>query len=420
MTQRRVLLVAREFPPSGGAPAIRLTKLAKYLPGLGWEVEVLTIPEDHAWSPDPTLLDELPAGLAVHRVARLLAAAMDPAKGTSGAAGELRPGWRRRLATALLMPDPALLWAIPALREARRLAPRLDAVLTSAPPFSTHLVGLGLAGRLAWVADYRDNWTTNPDFRRGAVPHALNRFLERRVLSRAGAVTVVSETARSELLRFRPGLAGRVQIAINGFDPDDLPRAQPDRELFRVVYAGSMGEHRDPAPLIRALACAAREDPELGTRLRLELIGRIPGSVKAQAQTLLGERISTPGFVAHREALRRSAAAAVLVVLSSRAEAGEAALTSKLFECLALRRPVLFIGPAGPGAALVRRLDAGEVVEPGDEGNLAAAVQRLFEAWRRGRERVATRGALQPLTRVATAEAVAAALDLAMDQVRRY
>jgi glycosyltransferase involved in cell wall biosynthesis len=419
MAQRRVLLVAREFPPSGGAPAIRLTKLAKYLPGLGWEVEVLTVPEDHAWSPDPTLLAELPAGLVVHRVARLLAGMFDPVSGTAGVVGDLPPGWRRRLAATLLLPDPGLLWAIPASHEARRLAPRFDAVLTSAPPFSTHLIGMGLAGRLAWVADYRDNWTTNPEFRRGVVPHAINRFLERRILGQANAVTVVSEAARSELLRIRPKLAGRVQIAINGFDPDDLPQAQPDRALFRIVYAGSMREHRDPAPLIRALAGAVRQDPELGSRLRLELIGRIPASVRAQTQALLGERITTPGFVAHREALRRSAAAAVLVVLSSRAEAGEAALTSKLFECLALRRPVLFIGPAGPGAALVRRLDAGEVVEPADEAGLAAAVQRLFEAWRRRRERVATREALQPLTRVATAKAVAAALDLAMDQVRR-
>ncbi len=416
MVQRRVLLVAREFPPSGGAPSIRITKLAKYLPSLGWDVEVLTVPEDHAWSPDPTLRTELPAGLIVHRVARLLAGSIDPASSAAEAASELRPGLHRRLAAALLLPDPGLLWAIPALRTARRLAPNLDAVLTSAPPFSTHLVGLGLAGRLAWVADYRDNWTTNPDFGRGAFPHALNRVLEARILRRAAAVTVVSETARSELLRLRPRLSGRIRIAMNGFDPDDLPPAQPDRELFRVVYAGSMRQHRDPASLIRALAGAGRQDPELGTRLRLELIGRIPASVVSQAQSLLGERASAPGFVAHREALRRSAAAAVLVVLSSRAEAGEAALTSKLFECLALQRPVLFIGPSGPGAALVRSLAAGEVVEPGDESGLAAATKRLFIAWRGGRERVASAAALQPFTRVVAAESVAAALDLAIGQ----
>ena len=416
MTPRRVLLVAREFPPSGGAPAIRFTKLAKYLPGLGWEVEVLTIPEDHAWSPDPTLAAELPTDLPVHRVARLLAGAVDPRSGAAGAASELRTGWQRRLAAAILLPDPGLLWAVPAIRAARRLAPRFDAVLTSAPPFSTHLIGLGVAGRLAWVADYRDNWTTNAQFRRAAVPHALNGFLERRVLRRAGAVTVVSEAARSELLGLQPRLASRIRVAMNGFDPDDLPTAEPDRELFRVVYAGSMRELHDLAPLARALAGAAHRNPELGKRVRLELIGQIPPSVKTHAQALLGERFSAPGFVPHRAALQRSARAAVLIVLIPRAEPGAAALASKLFECLALQRPVLFMGPSGPGASLVRALDAGEVVEAADEAGLTAAVLRLFEDWRCGRERVAPAHALQPYTRVATAEAVGAALDLAMDQ----
>jgi len=413
-----VLLVAREFPPSGGAASIRLTKLAKYLPGLGWDVEVLTVPDDHAWSADETLQAELPDGLTVHRVPRLLAGAVDPAGGAAGAVDDLRPDWRRRLAGALLLPDPGVLWSIPALRTARRLARRVDAVLTSAPPFSTHLIGLGLFDEVAWVADYRDNWTTNPDFVRGKLPHALNRILERRVLRHAGAVTVVSDAARRELLGLEPNLANRIRIAMNGFDPADLPDEPPDRDHFRVVYAGSMRHHRDPIPLLAVLADAARRNPDLHGRLRVELVGRIPASLQTQAGALLPDRVVTPGFLPHREALRRSAAAAVQVVLSARSEAGEAALTSKLFECLALRRPVLFIGPQGPGTDLVRSLDAGEVVDPGDEAGLASAVQRLLAEWRTGAERVASPEALEPFTRVATAEAVALALEDAVSRSR--
>lgn len=419
MVQRRVLLVAREFPPSGGAPSIRLAKLAKYLPALGWDVEVLTVPEDHAWSPDPTLMADLPSALPVHRVPRLLAGAVHPASGAADAAGELVPGWRRRLVGAFLLPDAGVLWSIPAIRAVRRLGRGVDAVLTSAPPFSTHLIGFGLPEGVAWVADYRDNWTTNPDFGRGKLAHALNGLLERRVLRRAGAVTVVSEAARRELLGLGPELADRIRVAMNGFDPDDLPRVAPDRDVFRLVYAGSMRHHRDPTPLLRALAAAARHDPELGTQLRVELIGRIPDSLKMQAEGILPGRVVVPGFVPHRDALGRSAAAAVQVVLSARSEAGEAALTSKLFECLALRRPVLFIGPEGPGAGLVRRLGAGEVVEPGDEQGLASALRRLVVDWRAGAERVASPEALEPFTRVGTAQAVAAALDLAVSRRRR-
>jgi glycosyltransferase involved in cell wall biosynthesis len=418
MPPRRVLLVAREFPPSGGAPSIRLTKLIKYLPQFGWSAEVLTMPEDHAWSPDPSLVAELPADLQIHRVPRLLAASLQPADGTVDAAGELRPKRIRRAAGAVLVPDAAVLWALPALRAARRLVRRFDAVLTSAPPFSTHLVGLGVASRLPWVADYRDNWTTNPEFRRHGILQMVNGRIDRTVLRRAGAVTVVSETARGELLELEPRLAGRVFVAMNGFDPDDLPRVEPDREAFRVVYAGSMRQYRDPEPLFRALAHARDEEPALGERLRVELIGRIPASVVARARAILGDAVEAPGFLPHREALLRSARAAILVVLSSIQEAGAAAITSKLAECLALRRPVLFIGPDGPGAALIRDLGAGEVVEPGDWRSLAVTIRRMHGDWLAGRERVASPGALDSFTRVATAEEVAAALETASQQQR--
>jgi hypothetical protein len=51
---------------------------------------------------------------------------------------------RHRAFRRLLYPDPGILWAIRAAPGARRLGGRVQAVLTSAPPFSTHLIGLFL------------------------------------------------------------------------------------------------------------------------------------------------------------------------------------------------------------------------------------------------------------------------------------
>src|SRR5581483_9788229 len=41
--RRRVLLVAYQFPPVGGAGVQRVTKFVKYLPRHGWDVSVLTV-----------------------------------------------------------------------------------------------------------------------------------------------------------------------------------------------------------------------------------------------------------------------------------------------------------------------------------------------------------------------------------------
>lgn len=409
---RRLLIVARHFPPSGGAPALRVTKLAKFLPEFGWHAEIVTVPEDHAWSEDVSLYDDVPSNVAVHRVARWLSRSVPPARLAARAVREMRPSTLQRIAGAALVPDSGLLWALPALGAVRLLLPRADALLTTAPPFSTHLVGLFVSPRIPWVADFRDNWTTNPDYRGTGPVRLFNRVLERAVLRRATIVSAVSRAAAAELEAVQPGTAHKTVVAINGFDVDDLPGPGERPRKFRLTYAGSMRGSRDPRPLISALCEAADADAQFATDVELELLGTIPESSVAGARAALGEkRVRVHGFVPHRQALAASARAAVLVALSSSAEAGAAALTSKLIEYLALARPILFLAPRGPGRDLVQTLGAGEVADPANVQQIRGAIGRLYADWRRGMERVASRSALDAYTRRETARVIAEALD---------
>lgn len=406
---RRVLVVARDFPPAGGAPAIRLAKLVRYLPEFGWEPVVLTVPADHAWHRDMSLLEELSPGLEIHRVPRLLTRAIHP---TSGVDRALRPPRRKGLGK-LLVPDSGILWAAPAGRAARGIVGGVDAILTSAPPFSTHLVGLWVALRhhLPWVADYRDNWTTNPAATSSNPSRWLEVALERRVLREACGVTVVSRAAAGELTEAFGLDPRRVHVAMNGFDPADLPPAQGRSASFEIVYMGSMDHRRDPRPFLCALDHASRDRPGLRDDLRIRLIGNIPGwVVEAAVRTVGTTRVTVDGVVPHREALARAAGAAVLLGISSEAEAGRSAMTSKLLEYLGLRRPVLMLAPPGPAVELVASMGAGEVARPDDLGAIRTALLRLHDDWTRGLERVAPEESLEPFTRRRTAAVVAGAL----------
>ncbi len=412
--ERRVVVVARYFPPSGGAPAIRLTKLVKYLPEFGWRPTVVTVPRDHVWEEDETLSAEIPPFVDVHRVPRLFAHTVRPADLAAQAAVNLRPGRAQRLGGALLIPDRSILWAIPAARRVRALMSKADALLTSGPPFSTHLIGL-VAGGKPWLADYRDNWTSNPEFKRSGPAGFLNEALERAVLRRASAITAVSEHAAVELGEIEPSALARTIVAMNGFDEEDLPPARPpDREHFRIVYVGSMRPSRDPAAFVAALRSAMDQNRALAHAVELHLIGSIPDAYVGLAREQLGDnRVHVHGFLPHRRALELAADASVLLAISSVAEAGEAALTSKLFEYLALQRPILYLAPPGPGFNLVRDLAAGEAVAGTDLAAVLLAIERLFEAWQRGDEGVADPGQLRRYSRRRTAELVGLALDAA-------
>jgi glycosyltransferase involved in cell wall biosynthesis len=420
---RRVLIVSRETPPAISPHPIRVAKLAKYLPELGWDVTVLTVPIDHVVARDDELAAEF-AGTPVVRVPRLLSRVMPPVSKDrrselSGSDREPRPigqSLRSRLAKTILLPDRDVMWAIPATRAASRLADQFDAVLTTAPPFSTHLVGESLARRhgLPWVAEYRDNWTPNALYRRHALGQWFNSRLERRFLEAASAVVVVSEAAASELCSSFPGVQSKVHIGRNGYDPDDLPPRAPRATEFEIVYTGSMEGRRDPRPFFEALGQLVATRPEVEKTVRLHLIGWVVDWALQAARTAIGpDRVVFDGLLTHREALLRASRAAVLLGITTRMEAGGAGLTSKLFEYMGLGRPILMLAPDGPASQLVTESGCGLAVEPDDVDAIAWALGDLFDEWRAGTERFAKPELLAGLTRRATAQAVAAALEAA-------
>ncbi len=425
--RHRVLIISRELPPSIGPHPIRVAKLAKYLPEFGWEPTILSVPTDHVVDRDEQLAAEI-EGIPVIRIPRLLSRVAPPATGARSLADEVptravvphKPGLKlkNRLARAVLIPDSSILWAIPAARRATAIADGFDAVLTTAPPFSTHLIGNRLVRScgLPWVAEYRDNWTVNPLYERGGAAGWLNRRLEKRCLAAASAVVVVSEAAAAEMQEAFPGIASRLHVARNGYDPDDLPEPGPRPALFEIAYAGSLDERRDPRPFFAALAGLTAAFPELNEAVRLRLMGHVADWVVEAAADAIGvEKVTFDGLLPHREALARAARAAILLGITTQSEAGGAGFTSKLFEYLGLQRPVLMLAPDGPAKDLVRRSGGGLVADPEDVPAIAAAIKQLFHEWAAGSERQCDQTILAGLTRRATAEAVAGALDTALE-----
>lgn len=425
--RRRVLIVSRELPPSIGPHPIRVAKLAKYLPEFGWDPTILSVPSDHVVDRDELLVSEL-GETPIIRVPRLMARLAPPATSarnlqastpaTAPTPDSSRPRLKNRIVRALLIPDSSILWAWPAARRAAAIATQFDAVFTTAPPFSTHLIGnhVARAQDLAWVAEYRDNWTVNPLYRRSAPVQWINRRLEQRCLAATSAVVVVSDQAAAELREAFPGIASRVHVARNGYDPDDLPAPAPRPALFEIVYMGSLDLARDPRPFFAALGNAVAARPEILDAVRLRLIGHVVDwVVEAAVESIGAGRVVFDGLLPHREALARAGRAAVLLGITTQGEAGGAGFTSKLFEYLGLQRPVLMLASAGPARDLVQRSGGGITADPTDVAAISAAVQQLFGEWSSGAERLGDPAVRAGLTRRSTAENVAGALDAALE-----
>jgi glycosyltransferase involved in cell wall biosynthesis len=307
-----------------------------------------------------------------------------------------RLGLRRlvgRLAPWLALPDEQVGWVPFARRRARRVlaGQAHDAIVTTAAPYSAHLVGLGLrrTAGLPWIADFRDEWTTNP-YLRERYPtdwhRRWNRALERRVLETADAVVSVSKPWLEAIHGVAPHLDGRkFHVLPNGYDADHHPAepaAPPDR--FRIVYTGTFYGHRSPGPFLEALnrvVVDGRLPPE---DLEVVLMGH--GGTDRPPVPLappVAGCVRTVGHRPHREALELVRRAAVLLLVVP-PEGGAGNHTGKLFNYLASGRPILCLAPEPNVAAdLVRESASGVVAPPEDPAKIGEALLRLHAAWKR-------------------------------------
>ncbi len=411
-----VFIVSHDFPPHGGGGVIRAAKFAKYLPVSGWRPIVIAADPAayEAAYHDPSLVAR---GIEVVHVRyphrrlgrRLTAPAIAPWPSGRGL---------RRVAKALLVPDPEVLWVIPALLAIRRLlrSDRPQAVLTTSPPNSSHLVGAlaqALFG-LTWVVDFRDQWVGNPLYAGGPLRTAIERKLQAFCLERADAIVVTTP----ELAEVVAQQSSRLPVCIrNGFDPEDLEGLDLDSpEIFTVSHVGSLGSTRDPGSILAGWKAFITEQELIG-QARLRLIGPAHQCNLDRilaADPTLAATVEHLVFLPHREALQAMARSSVLLLVTSLEEGCQTAIPGKTYEYLAFRKPLLAIAPPGPLSRLLAEVGAGTTVPPADSRALQAAFAGLFALHQSGRLAAAVPpDAAAPFDRRGQAIRVAALLDAA-------
>jgi glycosyltransferase involved in cell wall biosynthesis len=387
---RSILVVAYFYPPCTDAGAHRPAAMVKYLRRAGHRVTVLTTAAygrspDDATGPDDGVVRTADLQLTRARLrGKERVQAMYEADTYSG---------RPHPLSRVLVPEPLVLAWVPfALPRALLLhrARGFDAVITTSPPESAHLIGRSLARRgAAWVADVRDAWNFEP--LRPAFPTAaqrrLDERLERGLLRAADVVTCVSRPAADDL---RSRVGANVELVPNGWDPELAPPGDAggsggdgaarllDPERVSLVYTGRFGSYgRDPRPLIAAMRELAASDPDQAARLELVLAGPFtPEELRLLDSDVTPARITAVGSLPRPDTLALQRAADALLLIASPARSQLANL--KLFEYLAAGRPLLALA-GGTEAGRIVAETGGEVVRADDVAAIAAALRRLTE-----------------------------------------
>jgi glycosyltransferase involved in cell wall biosynthesis len=178
----------------------------------------------------------------------------------------------------------------------------------------------------------------------------------------AAAITVSPTWANA--LRDRFECANKVHVITNGYDPEEAERVAPHEfDHFAIVYAGRF---YPPRRVVTPLMAALSQLKNHKTRWFFHYYGGHQSHVAEEAAKYgLADRVVQHGYLPRAEclsAIRGASVALVLNPVSANATDRDLGwIPAKLFEPLALRAPILFIGATDGDAARI-------VQETGDSG----------------------------------------------------
>jgi glycosyltransferase involved in cell wall biosynthesis len=197
-----------------------------------------------------------------------------------------------------------------------------------------------------------------------------------------------TERMRDRYASRYPTLADRFTVIPNGYDLADLAsarvaeaaEAQADDGRFHLVYAGSLYGAVELDLLLDGVDLLRRRRPELGDRLRVELIGWL----NADNQDLARRRLPSlepivrhVDFMPRNEALARVARADAGLLLMADAPGRDQVVGSKLYEYIGLDKPVLAVTPPSEARRTLEGLDWGILADPDPDG-VAVGLERIM------------------------------------------
>lgn len=402
---KKILVITYYWPPAGGPGVQRWLKFVKYLPEFGWE-PTLFVPKNASYPIiDDTLCDEISPDLKIleqpiwepYQLAELFGKSNKKFKAGQFDVAE-NQSWKSKLSIWVrgnfFIPDARVFWVKPSIRRLKKFLEgnNFDAIVTTGPPHSVHLIGLALKKHfpdLPWLADFRDPWTEISYYQHLKLTKKADqkhRQLEKEVFTTA---EVTLATSYADAANFT--LQGARAVCItNGFDSEPSAirnTSSPRSDRFTMSYIGVLEQLRNPEILWQTLEQILKENQEFKKHFMLKFVGRVDDRILEQLQSgQLGVRLQNRGYLSHSEANEEMLKSDLLLVTNFPDSRSKGIIPGKIFEYLATGKEILSFGPAQSDVEkILDETNAGKhFAHSSDTGILKKYILENFEMWKNG------------------------------------
>jgi glycosyltransferase involved in cell wall biosynthesis len=347
--RKNILIISYTFPPSPGIGGRRWAKFGKYLERSGFEVYVLSAYQKKSskspWDQDvkklhistfksnyPELLFR-PHNSFFEKVLRYFYVRLLPLiiKGT--------------------IYERASLDMTEVMSEASSIieTKKINNLIVTGAPFRLFYFGVELKRKyqhLNFIADIRDPWLDSENY--GFKGLAPNRFQYEKsifdmMVKYADYITIPSEVMRRGILKFNDGADKKVKVLPHGFDTDDFltiePSPQKNNNLIRFIYGGTIYEG------IEAGFNAVMEVVKDFNNVRLDFFAPGPLYQDIVIKKKLTGKVFFKEMIPSEKLMKEIKNSDFYLLIYP--EKYKDFLSTKFFEILFLKIPIVFIGYPG-------------------------------------------------------------------------
>ncbi|RKE82659.1 glycosyl transferase family 1 [Chryseobacterium sp. AG363] len=405
MEQKKILIITYYWPPAGGPGVQRWLKFAKYLPDFGWKPIIYT-PENPSYPLlDETLMKDVPENIEMvrtkiwepYQLAEKLNKSNKKFKAGQFDVGK-NQSWKSKLSIWVrgnfFIPDARVFWVKPSVTFLEKYLKenKIDTIVTSGPPHSLHLIGLGLKNKmpdLKWVADFRDPWTEISYYKHLKLTKSSDkkhRQLESAVFKNADITLATSYT---DAENFRKAGANAFCIT-NGFDESDSSKKAGENKnsqiekAFTLSYIGVLEQLRNPENLWKALDELVKENAEFTADFKLKFVGRIDDKILHSIEnSSLKNHILNLGYLSHGKAVEEMQNSNLLLITNFPNESSRGIIPGKIFEYLASGKQILSFGPDKADVSkILEETQAGKHFSYQDIENIKKFILEKYELWK--------------------------------------
>ena len=384
MTMMKVLIAAYHYPPLGGGGVFRSLKFSRYLPEFGYKPYVLTVKNPLRSQKDPLLMKDIPREASIIR--------------TFSFEHRIFRAPRHFLNISLkwfFVPDEHIGWLPTAVSEGVKLIKKnnINVIYATGPVWTTFLIGFLLKKKTKkpLIIDFRDPWINNSNLKYPTKLHEfIEKSLEKKIVTQANYIIAATDLIRDDLIKRYPFVASKIETITNGFDPEDFKNLNLNTKSskFRITYAGSIYGLLTARSFLSALKELIIENEEFKKNIEVVFVGNYGKETLSLVKEMrLADYVKLKEYIPHKKCLELVMNSDVLLLLITiLGSKGKEILTGKIFEYLASQNPILAIAPVdGLASKLIRSLDAGIIVAPGDVRCVKESILLFYNRWRSGK-----------------------------------